>query len=227
MYFIALVHELSHVITAMIFKMKIENIKFMPFGFSAEFIDFEREKWYKQLIVIIMGPLSFFITGFLLALMYKNGFLSYYGYKVSNNSNLFVALFNLIPFYPLDGGRAVDILLAGLLSEGWTRLLRYAISFLALLGIGYMSFVMKQIPLFIYLLILFIVQIFYAKKDYVVYLLKRLSEKNDDKIKFVNRDEVFRYRHCLKMTKRGIEDETTIIKKLLLRLNRHGKGKKK
>lgn len=223
MYLIAFIHEMSHVTLGLIFKMKVEKIKFLPFGFSAEFVRFEDEKWFKQLLVVLAGPASYFISLLILKAMYQNGMFSYYSFVVANNSNLFVALFNLIPFYPLDGGRAVEIICARHLSEKKTRILRYIISFFALIGIGVISGYLKQVPLFIYLTITYIIQLITSKREYIMFLLKRLYSSKKKKVKVVKKDEIYRYFHCVKLSSNGLEDEPSIIKKLLLRLKRGSK----
>ena len=97
--------------------MKAEKISIMPAGFSIEFSLSENDynqKFLKsnileikKLIVAIAGPaINFFIILVLL-------FLGKHG-KIINNiiySNLLILIFNLLPIYPLDGGRIVKSIL--------------------------------------------------------------------------------------------------------------------
>ena len=47
-YFIAFIHELFHCIGAIIFKLKINQIHFLPFGFYAEIDDLYNVKWEQK-----------------------------------------------------------------------------------------------------------------------------------------------------------------------------------
>ncbi len=99
----ALLHELSHLIVGMIFKFKINELKLMPFGFfikmQPNFDDYKTKILrsnmvdVKKIFIAIAGPLFNFICIFFI----KNKIIIY--------SNLVVLIFNIIPIYPLDGGR--------------------------------------------------------------------------------------------------------------------------
>ena len=105
-YIIALFHEICHVLIAKIFKIKVNSISFLPFGFYAKMDELEKEKPMRQLLVIIMGPLSFFPVWLILNILRLNFIISSYTYDFAFTSALTVMLFNLIPLYPLDGARA-------------------------------------------------------------------------------------------------------------------------
>lgn len=100
-----LIHEISHAITGIILGLKLRNFEVLPFGFK---ITFEEFKFYKKmqrkkLLVALAGPLTNLII-MVFAIIFKLHTDIIY-------SNLIIALFNLIPIYPLDGGRIVKAIL--------------------------------------------------------------------------------------------------------------------
>lgn len=107
----AIVHELGHLITGLILGMKPEKIEIMPFGVSIAFKIKPKEYnkkvkkanmlEIKKIIVALAGPLTnlliILITSKLHTETIKNNIIIY--------TNLLIMIFNLIPIYPLDGGR--------------------------------------------------------------------------------------------------------------------------
>lgn len=99
---IALLHEISHIISAKIFKVKISYIEILPFGVSARLESNIIENPTYEIIIAFSGPLS----NILLALIFY--FISdirmpYASYITICSTAM--ALINLLPVLPLDGGR--------------------------------------------------------------------------------------------------------------------------
>ncbi|MEK6939905.1 MAG: site-2 protease family protein [Nanoarchaeota archaeon] len=112
-----LLHELSHSLVAKAKKVKVESITLFFFGGVAS-IDDENLKPSTEFLMAVAGPLFsllLFVLFYLIHLLLDqppNGnvfwaAITFYLYQL----NLILALFNLVPGYPLDGGRAFRALL--------------------------------------------------------------------------------------------------------------------
>ena len=111
-------HELGHSFTAMHFGIGVRRILLMPIGGMAEFADIPRQPM-REFLMTIAGPaVNFVIVGVLWFLPLGGG-----GDSVAPHSleglieqvfiaNLVMGCFNLLPAFPMDGGRILRALLA-------------------------------------------------------------------------------------------------------------------
>jgi len=118
-FFSLLLHEMSHSYVAMKYGTKIRSITLFIFGGLALMEDLPREP-EKEWKIAIAGPLMSFAIGGLFL-------LTYFGIKTVNVViydplrilissigllNIVLATFNLLPAFPMDGGRVLRALLA-------------------------------------------------------------------------------------------------------------------
>ncbi|MBU1623251.1 MAG: site-2 protease family protein [Nanoarchaeota archaeon] len=107
-----LLHELSHSLVAKARKIRVESITLFFFGGVAG-INKEEMKPSSEFLMAIAGPLfSLFLAGgfFLIYSFNGNVFwtaITFYLYQL----NFILAVFNLVPAFPLDGGRALRAIL--------------------------------------------------------------------------------------------------------------------
>ena len=96
--FFCFLHELGHIIVGKILGLKIEKIEITPCGFSTAFSGTKKV----DIIVALAGP----TVSFMLAILFRYIELEpYIGSEEAVYSNLLILIFNLLPLYPLDGGR--------------------------------------------------------------------------------------------------------------------------
>ncbi len=116
--FFCIIHELGHLISGILLGMKPEKLELMPFGLSVSFKLYPKDYnkkigksnllEIKKILVAIAGPLTNLVIIFII----KNIDVNFLSNKICIYANLLIMLFNLIPIYPLDGGR----ILKGVLS---------------------------------------------------------------------------------------------------------------
>ena len=113
--FFCFLHEFGHIITAKLFKMQIEKIEILPCGFSASFFSYNLSGVPKvfsmqELLVALAGP----IVSLILALSFQ--YIDDTNFTILTKqeivySNILILIFNLLPLYPLDGGRILKNIL--------------------------------------------------------------------------------------------------------------------
>lgn len=137
---LVLIHELAHSLVASGYGLRVKEIELYPFGGVARLEGMLELEPAQETKVALAGPLSNF---FLLALGYYCHLnFNWHGpyYLLFQNANLAMGLFNLLPFFPLDGGRVLRAYWAPKigLSEATFRTAlwgRYGAVFLAIAGL--------------------------------------------------------------------------------------------
>lgn len=134
----AIIHELGHLAAGLILKFKPEEIKLTPVGLQIQFKVSNEEyklnnvKSYtiKKAIIALAGPLTnFIIATIMIAIAQINIGLQYtYIFSLIVYSNLLIAMFNLIPIYPMDGGRVVKEILSIIFGKKKAYKITYMIS---------------------------------------------------------------------------------------------------
>lgn len=105
--FFCIFHEIGHIITGLILRMKPEKIEIMSFGLSVSFYPKFNCNKIKEIFVALAGP----VTSLALVILCSNIDLIYITTQEAVYSNILILLFNIIPIYPLDGGRIIKAIL--------------------------------------------------------------------------------------------------------------------
>ncbi len=97
-----LLHELGHLVTGITIGLKVKKINIHISGLSVEFENYGKQRNANKIVVDIAGPLINIIA-LVIAIIIKQEEIAYI--------NLLLAIVNLLPIYPLDGGQILRTLL--------------------------------------------------------------------------------------------------------------------
>lgn len=133
MFLCVVLHEFGHALTAKMYGIKTEDIILLPIGGVARLRQMP-ENPVQELVIAVMGPVVNVVIALLLfAFLYSQygpmyfsleqlellGFSNWTGFlPLLMISNILLVVFNMIPAFPMDGGRV----LRALLSMGFGRL---------------------------------------------------------------------------------------------------------
>lgn len=105
------IHEIGHLIVGIFLGLKPEKIEMTPFGFFLEFnpiVEKSNKNILKtNILVAIAGPITNLIVIFVILFLH----ISFIGRDIVVYINLLIFAFNLMPIYPLDGGRILKYIL--------------------------------------------------------------------------------------------------------------------
>ena len=103
-------HEISHIVIAKKNGCKFNNFKIHIYGTSAEFINIDELSKREKIQIYLAGPcmnLAVACIFFFVGLIINNSIVD----KMIN-INLSLLFFNILPAYPLDGSRVLEIILS-------------------------------------------------------------------------------------------------------------------
>ncbi|MGB4970544.1 MAG: site-2 protease family protein [Saprospiraceae bacterium] len=171
MFFCVVLHEFGHALTAKRYGIRTEDIILLPIGGVARLRNMP-EKPIQELIIAVMGPMvnvgiailvfiylitSFGGSFFSIENFQELNFASWAGFlPLLMISNIMLVVFNMIPAFPMDGGRVLRALLA--MGFGKLKATRIAsivgqiiCVLLILAGIYYEAYTLAIIGVFIFI----------------------------------------------------------------------------
>lgn len=109
---IIFIHELGHTIMAIIFKWNIKVINFYPFGGYIEFDEILNKPIKEEFLIVISGLLIQSIYFMFICYLYYNNYILENTFIMFRHYHYSIFLFNIIPIYPLDGIKIVNLVLS-------------------------------------------------------------------------------------------------------------------
>ncbi|TKH10240.1 stage IV sporulation protein SpoIVFB [Bacillus wiedmannii] len=104
---IVLIHELGHAFAAAHYNWRIKKIQLLPFGGVAELEEHGNKSLKEELVVVIAGPIQhiwMMVVGYI---VFEAGWLGADLYYFFIWNNIIILAFNLLPIWPLDGGKVL------------------------------------------------------------------------------------------------------------------------
>ena len=191
---LAFVHELGHLLAGIILGMKPAKLELKPYGISILFKinpnDYNKKiakgnlLELKKAIVACAGP----VTNLIIIIITINLRLNIFTSLLIIYSNILLIIFNLIPMYPLDGGRIVKSLIYLFLGKKKAEKYTNNISFIFLIIVTFMgsvaTFYFENMAIFLIIICLWLIyikeDITYKKKIKIYDLIEKTIENNVD-----------------------------------------------
>lgn len=214
-FLITLIHELGHVVVAKLFKLKINKIQLLAIGFNAEIDGLDYTDSLKELLITLAGPLTYFISIYLLKYMYQVDFISYNAFIQANQVNKFDFFFNLLPILPLDGGRILKIINDNFFTSKKSMSITFIFSMIFTCLFIYYTHNSPQWLMYIFLIVTNVTFIININKKWKLFLINRLTINNNYKRKIHSKNDIYRNKNNYKITNKEIINEKEIIFRLL------------
>ena len=175
---VLLVHELGHIFSALIFKWHIKKIIVLPLGMMLKFEDNLNKPLIEELIISI--------SGIIFQLIFIKLVHNYYLVLSSN----IILIFNILPIYPLDGSKVINIILNKITNFKTSYFLTLLISFITIIILISISIINRSLIFiisFLPLLINLIELITNRDNVFIKFLLERyLYNIKFKKYKYIN-----------------------------------------
>lgn len=186
----ALIHELGHLVAGLMLGMKPNKLEIKPYGVSISFDilpkDYNKKMMrgnileLKKAVVATAGPL----TNLLIICIAANLEISVVTSLMIIYSNLILIIFNLIPIYPLDGGRIFKslsyIIFGKKKSETYTNNFSFVVLIITTFIGSIATFYLENIAIFLIIIFLWIIYIKedlqYKKKTEIYNLIEKTIE---------------------------------------------------
>lgn len=174
-----IIHELGHIFVACLFKWNIEKIIILPFGGLTKFN------------VVINKPLiqEFLISiaGICVQMIFYMIIKSYVDYKYFTIINYFIIIFNLLPIYPLDGSKILNVILNKITNYKNSLLLTVIISYIFIIVLSLMFFKLNKIIALVLIFLMLEVNKLYKERKQL--FNKFLLERHLNELKF-NKEKI-------------------------------------
>lgn len=138
---LVILHEICHIIVAKCYGAKCSELIITPAGLCAK-IDLDKLSYFQKLSVLFAGPL----------------FNIAFGIAFGNMASIILGVFNLIPVYPLDGGKIIGYVVG--YTMGTLRANRYLTTFSLIICCFLLILSTLQMSLYIGNISLLIISIF-------------------------------------------------------------------
>lgn len=130
-----LIHELGHYSMAKFLNFNPSKIIIYPYGGITKLNDLINKNINKELLIAVSGVFVQLLYFYFIIFLYRQGYVREYTINLFNEYNKQIILFNLLPIYPLDGSKIVNLLLAKIFNYDMSNKLTIVISVITMVFI--------------------------------------------------------------------------------------------
>lgn len=195
---------------SLLFKWKINKIIILPFGGLTKYNEIINRPLIEEFLVAMSG-----IT---MQIIFYKFIHDYIDYKLFNFINYFIIIFNLLPIYPLDGSKILNVFFNLITTFKNSILLTVIISYITIIILSLLLFNTNKLLFMMFIFLFIEVNKYYKEKDLLFnkFLLERyLKEFKFKKEKVINNVDKMKkdYRHLFYIDNKYMT-ENTFLKKM-------------
>lgn len=180
-------HELVHYIIARYMGYNALDIEVLPIGTVLHLKDLDDAEPKEDIIISLSGPLFNFIIAIIFLILKRKFYFNEY-FNLIYMTNLALAIFNLLPAFPLDGGRILRDILSMKIYYKKANKITVTISFIVgffIIILSIISMVFHRFNFGAFVIGFFILVSSYKEKERIVYLI--MGDIIRKKYKFLKR----------------------------------------
>lgn len=170
---IIIVHEMGHILMGIKYGWRIEKVLLLPFGALTIFHEDLNRKIKEEFWIVIMGPLFQIVFTIIIYYFFGSSNFIYY--------SLIILGFNLLPIFPLDGSKILNLFFNRIFSFKSSHLL---LIFVSILSILVLLFKVNCSLIFVLIVLFLIIRICLEIKDHDSLFNRFLLERYLNKYHF-------------------------------------------
>ena len=172
---------------AILLKVPVKRIEIYPFGGCSKLAGDVNIPLWKELLILVMGPMSQILFFYLIT----NCKVDVESYYFSYHS--FILFFNLLPIYPLDGGKLLLLLCSYFISYYRSLKLCFSISYFIYISILFLFLHHSPNLFFLLALLLLGIQLWRAIKEGCYLFYRFLMERYYHHYVFTKKKKIFHF----------------------------------
>lgn len=209
-------HEFGHFIAAKLCQAKVKKIVIYPYGGKTILEDYLNRDIHQEIFIASSGVIFQFIYYLFICFLHQKYFIRTYTMNLFTLYNSQMIFFNLLPIYPLDGGKILNMLLCITFPYKLANLLTITVSLTNIILLFTIHIYQYNYSnLMIGLILLYYLYLFYQKRKYLYqkFLLERyLYHLNYPKLKIIkNINQMYKNKSHLIYHHKKYQEEAIVL----------------
>lgn len=161
-----MVHELGHFLIAKLLGWKTDKIYIYPYGGVSKFNEKVNVALKEEFLVLIAGPITQVMFFFMLSKILPERYLSTFSLY-----HYFILIFNLLPVYPLDGGRLLSLVMEEVLPFKKSLYLSIRLSYITIVLV--LIYIFYDFSLFLFFVLLLTLDKVYEERKKLDFIFEK------------------------------------------------------